>query len=152
LWTSGIQALTKASASATTSDRLTWLAEAIVAQALGFARTQLETQFGPRLREDGSAAAFAVIAYGKFGSIELGYGSDLDLVFVYDTDAPDAPEGDGLSAMDFFARVAQRTPVVTLAGTPTPSSVSTAEAGRVVCQMAPSVSVAPRDWPLPESL
>ncbi|MDB5987394.1 MAG: bifunctional [glutamate--ammonia ligase]-adenylyl-L-tyrosine [Nevskia sp.] len=92
------------------SDRLTWLAEAIVAQALGFARTQLETQFGPRLREDGSPAAFAVIAYGKFGSIELGYGSDLDLVFVYDTDAPDAPEdGDGLSAMDFFARVAQRT-------------------------------------------
>jgi len=91
------------------SDRLTWLAEAIVAQALIFARTQLETQYGLRLREDGSPAAFAVIAYGKFGSIELGYGSDLDLVFVYDSGTADAPEdGGGLSAMDFFARVAQR--------------------------------------------
>jgi glutamate-ammonia-ligase adenylyltransferase len=93
------------------SDRLTWLAEAIVAQALAFARTQLETQFGARRRQDGRPAAFAVIAYGKFGSIELGYGSDLDLVFVYDTDSPDADDGAerSLSAMDFFARVAQRT-------------------------------------------
>ena len=33
----------------------------------------------------------AVIAYGKLGGKELGYGSDLDVVFVYD----DADEGDG---------------------------------------------------------
>jgi len=97
------------------SDRLTWLAEAIVAQALAFARKPLELQFEKRLRQNGSDAGFAVIAYGKFGSIELGYGSDLDLVFVYDTDAPDPDETTAtgslhsLPAMDFFARVAQRT-------------------------------------------
>ena len=39
---------------------------------------------------DGSLATFAILGYGKFGSIELGYGSDLDLVFVYDCDQPDA--------------------------------------------------------------
>jgi glutamate-ammonia-ligase adenylyltransferase len=97
------------------SDRLTWLAEAIVAQALVFARKPLELQFGKRLRQDDSDAGFAAIAYGKFGSIELGYGSDLDLVFVYDGDTPDTDETPdagrrrSLPAMDFFARVAQRT-------------------------------------------
>jgi [glutamine synthetase] adenylyltransferase / [glutamine synthetase]-adenylyl-L-tyrosine phosphorylase len=33
-----------------------------------------------------------IIAYGKLGGKELGYGSDLDIVFVYDDDAPQAPE------------------------------------------------------------
>jgi glutamate-ammonia-ligase adenylyltransferase len=35
---------------------------------------------------------FAVIAYGKLGGKELGYGSDLDLVFLYDDDDECAPE------------------------------------------------------------
>jgi glutamate-ammonia-ligase adenylyltransferase len=43
---------------------------------------------------------FAVIAYGKLGGKELGYASDLDLVFLYDDAAPEAAEG--------YARFAQR--------------------------------------------
>jgi glutamate-ammonia-ligase adenylyltransferase len=35
---------------------------------------------------------FAVIAYGKLGGKELGYASDLDMVFVYDDDATDAAQ------------------------------------------------------------
>ena len=35
---------------------------------------------------------FAVIAYGKLGGRELGYGSDLDIVFVYDDSDERAPE------------------------------------------------------------
>lgn len=35
---------------------------------------------------------FAVIAYGKLGGKELGYGSDLDLVFVYDDSMEDDPD------------------------------------------------------------
>lgn len=35
---------------------------------------------------------FAVIAYGKLGGKELGYGSDLDIVFLYDDDDDQAPE------------------------------------------------------------
>ncbi|GAB4089255.1 bifunctional [glutamate--ammonia ligase]-adenylyl-L-tyrosine phosphorylase/[glutamate--ammonia-ligase] adenylyltransferase [Hydrogenophaga soli] len=34
----------------------------------------------------------AIIGYGKLGGKELGYGSDLDIVFVYDDDHPDAPD------------------------------------------------------------
>ena len=43
---------------------------------------------------------FAVIGYGKLGGKELGYASDLDLVFLYDDQHPDAPQN--------YARLAQR--------------------------------------------
>jgi len=44
--------------------------------------------------------AFAVIAYGKLGGKELGYASDLDLIFLYDDDDQDAPS--------LYAKLAQR--------------------------------------------
>lgn len=43
---------------------------------------------------------FSVIAYGKLGGKELGYASDLDVVFLYDDDDPEAPAN--------YARLAQR--------------------------------------------
>ncbi len=46
------------------------------------------------------APKFAVIGYGKLGGKELGYASDLDIVFLYDDDHPSAPEN--------YARLAQR--------------------------------------------
>ncbi|WP_029919365.1 bifunctional [glutamate--ammonia ligase]-adenylyl-L-tyrosine phosphorylase/[glutamate--ammonia-ligase] adenylyltransferase [Nevskia soli] len=90
------------------SDRLTWLAEAIVAQALDYAREQLAPQLGT---PPGGDDDLALIAYGKFGSIELGYGSDLDLVFVYQAEDPDAGTGGGtrsVAASEYFVRLVQR--------------------------------------------
>jgi glutamate-ammonia-ligase adenylyltransferase len=46
-----------------------------------------------------------VIGYGKLGGKELGYASDLDLVFVYDVDSSPA---DADAAMERYARLAQR--------------------------------------------
>lgn len=43
-------------------------------------------------RQAGAEPRFAVIAYGKLGGKELGYASDLDLVFVFDDPREDAPE------------------------------------------------------------
>ncbi len=43
---------------------------------------------------------FAVIGYGKLGGKELGYASDLDIIFLYDDDAPDVNE--------VYVRFAQR--------------------------------------------
>jgi glutamate-ammonia-ligase adenylyltransferase len=48
---------------------------------------------------------FAVIAYGRLGGKELGYASDLDLVFLYEAGSDD-PDAD--SAGDRYARLAQR--------------------------------------------
>jgi glutamate-ammonia-ligase adenylyltransferase len=93
------------------SDRLTWLAEAIVGQALRFARAEMQAQYGEALRSDGAPTRFAVIAYGKFGGIELGYGSDLDLVFLHDCDQIDADSHGGARSIDngtWLARFAQR--------------------------------------------
>ena len=47
---------------------------------------------------------FAVIGYGKLGSKELGYVSDLDIIFLYDDADENAPE----SLSEIYARFAQR--------------------------------------------
>lgn len=93
------------------SDRLTWLAEAIVGQALRFTWDEMAAQYGQPLRRDGRPAGFGVIAYGKFGGIELGYGSDLDLVFVHDCDNLEEDSSGGTRPLNngaWLARMAQR--------------------------------------------
>ena len=54
-------------------------------------------------------ARFAVLGYGSLGGEELGFGSDLDLVFLYD--APPDAQSDGARPLDasrWFARLAQK--------------------------------------------
>jgi glutamate-ammonia-ligase adenylyltransferase len=56
------------------------------------------------------AVGVAAVAYGKLGGLELGYGSDLDLVFLHDSSG-DAERTDGAKPLDngvFFLRLAQR--------------------------------------------
>ena len=93
------------------SDHLTWLAEIIVQQALALAWAEMRAQYGQPLRADGTPAVFGVIAYGKFGGIEMSYGSDLDLVFLHDCDALDGDTAGGrtmLTGGQFMARLSQR--------------------------------------------
>ncbi|MGH8506153.1 MAG: bifunctional [glutamate--ammonia ligase]-adenylyl-L-tyrosine phosphorylase/[glutamate--ammonia-ligase] adenylyltransferase, partial [Stenotrophobium sp.] len=93
------------------SDRLTWLAEVTVAQALDFAWAEMRAQYGTPLRQDGAPATFAVIAYGKLGGLEMGYTSDLDLVFLHDCDSADGESVGGERAINngiYFSRLAQR--------------------------------------------
>jgi glutamate-ammonia-ligase adenylyltransferase len=55
-------------------------------------------------------AGFAVIGYGKLGGLELGYGSDLDLVFLHDSHGTQQ-ETNGDPPLDnerFFARLVQK--------------------------------------------
>ncbi|HQR05045.1 MAG: bifunctional [glutamate--ammonia ligase]-adenylyl-L-tyrosine phosphorylase/[glutamate--ammonia-ligase] adenylyltransferase [Proteobacteria bacterium] len=67
----------------TLSDHLSELADIMVAAALHFAWRKLVT----RHRE---TPRFAVIGYGKLGGKELGYASDLDLVFLFEDEASEA--------------------------------------------------------------
>jgi len=93
------------------SDYLTWLAEAILEQVLALAWRQTVAKYGTPLRTDGSFCdpGFIIVGYGKVGGLELGHGSDLDLVFIHDGD-PQA-ETDGPKPIDgaqFFTRLGQR--------------------------------------------
>ncbi len=95
------------------SDRLTDIAELIVAEALALAWRQTASVYGePRCQDGGPprAARVAIVGYGKLGGMELGYGSDLDLVFLHDS-AGDRQQTAGPKPVDnevFFLRLAQR--------------------------------------------
>ncbi|MEO8040528.1 MAG: bifunctional [glutamate--ammonia ligase]-adenylyl-L-tyrosine phosphorylase/[glutamate--ammonia-ligase] adenylyltransferase [Betaproteobacteria bacterium] len=75
------------------SDHLSDLATLVLEHVVAIAWQQVRT----RHRE---VPLFAVIGYGKFGGRELGYASDLDLIFLHRDEAAEAPEN--------YARLAQR--------------------------------------------
>ena len=90
------------------SDKLTWIAEVILEHVLAVAWADLARKYGEPARA-GEGSGFAVFGYGKLGGIELGYGSDLDLVFIYD--APAGGSTDGERSIDnavFYTRLGQR--------------------------------------------
>jgi glutamate-ammonia-ligase adenylyltransferase len=95
------------------SDHLTELAEVILKAVCELAWRDLVARHGrPRYRERGETreASFGVIAYGKLGGIELGYGSDLDIVFLHTSSGQDlGTDGERpLANGVFFGRLAQR--------------------------------------------
>lgn len=91
------------------SDNLTELAEVVLDAALAMAWHAMQARYGmPRL-DDGRPAPFTVIAYGKLGGLELGYTSDLDLVFIYDGQSERPTDGErALTTQAFFTRLSQR--------------------------------------------
>ncbi len=92
------------------SDHLTWLAEAIIESVVQQAWQMMVHRYGrPTHLTSDSERGFAVVGYGKLGGWELGYSSDLDLVFLHD--CPDDAETDGDRVIDgrqFYLRLAQR--------------------------------------------
>ena len=93
--------------------RLAWLADAVVACVLRIALEEMQAAHGGI-----EGGRFAVLGYGSLGGEELGFGSDLDLVFLYD--AADDVQSDGVRALDasrWFARLGQK--IVALLGVDT---------------------------------
>lgn len=96
-----------------TSDYLTAIADTLTGRTLAIAHEYLSQKHGvPMCSVDGELqnAGFCVVAYGKAGSIELTYGSDLDLVFLHDSRGENQFT-EGAKSLDnnvFFARLAQR--------------------------------------------
>ncbi|MDY6485763.1 bifunctional [glutamate--ammonia ligase]-adenylyl-L-tyrosine phosphorylase/[glutamate--ammonia-ligase] adenylyltransferase [Acinetobacter faecalis] len=96
------------------SDALTDIAEVSVNATLHLAYQITAKKHGYPLCLDGQRCsldhlAFAVIGYGKVGGIELGYGSDLDLVFIHYMDEQSDTDGQKqISGFEFAMRVAQK--------------------------------------------
>ncbi|MEQ1738522.1 MAG: bifunctional [glutamate--ammonia ligase]-adenylyl-L-tyrosine phosphorylase/[glutamate--ammonia-ligase] adenylyltransferase [Methyloglobulus sp.] len=89
------------------SDYLTYIAESIVAYVIERTWLMLTEKHGFPPGTSNDNINFAVIGFGKLGGIELGYGSDLDLVFLYD-----CPDGNAmtsgekpLSCSQFYGRL-----------------------------------------------
>jgi glutamate-ammonia-ligase adenylyltransferase len=96
------------------SDRLTEIAEIIVERAMRLGWQQMTAQYGvPMCDEEGGgrrAVRVCAVGYGKLGGMELGYSSDLDLVFLHDSRG-EQQETDAARPIDnqlFFVRLAQR--------------------------------------------
>lgn len=93
------------------SDYLTWLAEAILHEIVQLAWAPLVARHGRPHREDGEPCDpdFIIVGYGKLGGLELGYDSDLDLVFLHDAEADGMTDGEKpVSNEQFFSRLGQR--------------------------------------------
>jgi len=104
------------------SDYLTWIAEVVLDHVVDVAFANLVSRHGYPRRADGSACEtdFAIIGYGKLGGIELGYTSDLDLVFVHSANPELATDGEKpIDNAVFYTRLGQR--IVHILNTQTPS-------------------------------
>ncbi|MFA5631238.1 MAG: bifunctional [glutamate--ammonia ligase]-adenylyl-L-tyrosine phosphorylase/[glutamate--ammonia-ligase] adenylyltransferase [Porticoccaceae bacterium] len=93
------------------SDNLTWLAEVILDQVLAMAQEWMVARHGYPGRADDAAPApgLLIVGYGKLGGLELGHGSDLDLVFLHDADPALSSSGErSIDNASYFNRLCQR--------------------------------------------
>lgn len=107
-------------------DYLTAIAEVVLSRVVEIAWQHMVARHGEpgflrhgRLRK----AGFAIVAYGKLGGNELGYGSDLDIVFLHDSSGNEQHTA-GPAVIDnteFFTRLSQR--VIHILNTFTPAGV-----------------------------
>lgn len=95
-----------------TSDHLTEIAETVLNQVVELAWNHLIEKHGTptcRLNNKAIGRGFSVIAYGKLGGIEFGYGSDLDMVFLHaGTEGQTLGGPSPIDNQQFFARLGQR--------------------------------------------
>lgn len=92
------------------SDHLTWLAEAMIDAVVQQAWLQMVARYGqPTHLAEREGRGFAVVGYGKLGGWELGYSSDLDLIFLHDCPADVMTDGEReIDGRQFYLRLAQR--------------------------------------------
>ncbi|MET0654382.1 MAG: bifunctional [glutamate--ammonia ligase]-adenylyl-L-tyrosine phosphorylase/[glutamate--ammonia-ligase] adenylyltransferase, partial [Pseudoxanthomonas sp.] len=84
--------------------QLAWLAEEVVRAVLRMVHAEVVAAHG-----EVPGGRFAVIGYGSLGGEELGFGSDLDLVFLFDAEGSAVSDGArSLEAGRWYARLAQK--------------------------------------------
>lgn len=85
---------------------MTGLAELVVATSVEMCTQEIVERFGVPRAEDGRPCRLAVCALGKCGGRELGFASDIELIFVYESEG----QTDGAEAIgnaNFYARLVE---------------------------------------------
>jgi glutamate-ammonia-ligase adenylyltransferase len=101
------------------AQQLSWLAEVCLEEAVRMARQELAVRFGAPFAEgssgSGAETAFAIVGMGKLGGLELNYHSDLDIIFIYDSEGQTQPVAETderrfrqISNREYFAKFGQR--------------------------------------------
>jgi glutamate-ammonia-ligase adenylyltransferase len=93
------------------SDKLTEIAEVIVAKTLALSWQSVCAAYGtPAGATSEVVSGFGVVGFGKLGGIELGFSSDLDLVFIHqDAPADEMTVGDkSVSLGEFYTRLGRK--------------------------------------------
>lgn len=91
------------------SDKLTVLAEVMLKHVVDAAWQQTADRFGVPAHLNHDELGFAVVGYGKLGGYELGYGSDLDLVFLHNAPRQSMTNGKkSIESQQFYIKLAQR--------------------------------------------
>jgi glutamate-ammonia-ligase adenylyltransferase len=102
------------------SDHLTYIAETVLTQVLKIAWDIMIRKYGIPQGVDPNPEdpqGFAIVAYGKVGGLEMGYKSDLDLVFLFQAEpgmtsgmpvGGDLPPGRSIDNLLFYSNLGQR--------------------------------------------
>ena len=102
-------------AASESAEQLAELAQVILQSVLALAKSEISQAHGMI-----EGAGFAIIGYGSVGAKELGFASDLDLVFLHNASASAISNGSrALDAQRYFARLAQK--IISLMQTITPA-------------------------------
>ncbi len=103
--------------------RLSWTAEVILARTLDYVWNHLQKRHG--LTKEALQRRFyglSIIGYGKLGGMEMGYSSDLDLVFLHSARPGQMTRGPSpIDSTLFYTRIGQR--MIHILTTPTPAGV-----------------------------
>jgi len=89
---------------ATVTAQISYLADAIVDSAVRYVRRKMQEKRGTPRGPSGAPSRLVAIGMGKLGGTELNYSSDIDLIFLYESDG----RTDGARPMDnveFFDRL-----------------------------------------------
>lgn len=95
-----------------TASELSDLAAAAFDASLAEAEAAIAERFGAPLRADGLPSTLVMLGLGKLGGNELNAGSDVDVIFIYDTDDGESK----VSLHEHYSRVVRR--AVATMGTP----------------------------------
>lgn len=89
------------------SDELTEVAEVVVATAVRLCFDELKRQYGAPLLDAGGDCRHSVCALGKFGGRELGFASDIELMFLYEGEGR-TDGGHSIATTEFFVKLAEQ--------------------------------------------